>query len=526
MIEYLLPTFTGERNAGFCYLGIPAHRALDRKLHANNATHPKAWGYENVYGYHAVHVLPWRKAGRALASSNLLTKGSKLIPGKEEEFVRLLRTTNNPNAKTLMENLLPAGLYAQMLNAGAKFANDEWQRPVWQDEAWFAQGANHPLHFLHISTEDPSMVAYADSAAKLTADRYTRIRPGKYLARFYSDVLSEEQIKYWAEQHVSAGATPELHFIDNDDPDGWGRVYAEGPHSCMKNESSVRVYAHPDNDLRLAYTKSPDGNYITARSIVRTDEGNKGYIRVYPNANSTEDIKVRNKMFAALEAAGFTEQTSLRGAKLKRIEHDEGFACPYLDGDCTQVDDMGDYLLVTPSGEYDGQVQDGYIGHSHSCDECGDRCGEDDTTYIECEEIDVCEHCLSSHFVLAYARRNQEWVRTDDAVYCSSDDEWYHTDYLGHHDIMFCSHTDKYWHVDDMTETHDGTWYHEDECVQLDNEFYASDDYALEADTVEDHEGRIVLYADCIKDREGDFWHWDDLHNAAQTELELKEVEA
>jgi hypothetical protein len=55
-------------------------------------------------------------------------------------------------------------------------------------------------HFVHVSTHDPRMIAYTETADKGRRDIQTRVKPGKYLKRYFGDMLSDDQIREWAEK--------------------------------------------------------------------------------------------------------------------------------------------------------------------------------------------------------------------------------------------------------------------------------------------------------------------------------------
>src|SRR4051812_29879093 len=74
--------------------------------------------------------------------------------------------------------------------------------PVWINETWFRNdfrdnGATR-YHYLHVSANDPKLLAYTADADKGRRNIQTPIKPGKYLAKYFSKVLSAKQIKYYA----------------------------------------------------------------------------------------------------------------------------------------------------------------------------------------------------------------------------------------------------------------------------------------------------------------------------------------
>lgn len=331
-----------------------------------------------------------------------------------------------------------------------------WLEPVWADEQWFQDSPWARSHQVHASLDNPTQIAYTRNVDGLMRDIQTRTKPGKYLTQFFGDVLSPDAIRLWAERQIAhVSCDGELAFIENDDPQGWVDVYRHGPHSCMANSDSVKVYAHKDNGLRLAYIKAGDDDY-PARAIVRNDALGQplGYIRIY----GTEQRWI-TKLIEDLAAAGYDDHVNLDGVHLAKIEteheHNAGYVCPYLDygNNGTQhVSVMGDYLLVDPDGDIEATFTCGSIpAHSgEECDECGEFHDEDEMETIDCNGHRVCDHCRNENYTYAYGRWGQDWFPSDDTIYCESDQEYYVAEYTNNHDVYRCAVTDSWYHIDDL----------------------------------------------------------------------------
>jgi hypothetical protein len=327
----------------------------------------------------------------------------------------------------------------------------EWLLPVWYNEDWFQDSPYHFYHDVHQSEEDPTQISYNRSIDNIRRNIQTRTRPGKYLMQFFGDVLSAQDIKYWAERQVAAATcVASLKFIENDDPDGWVDVYERGPASCMRGKSAVKVYALEGNGLRLAYLEANEE--IVARCIVvdgTNDAEVNGWIRIYAREQRWE-----TSMRQMLNAAGYTERTNLDGVRLQLIEGRDGYVCPYIDygegGDQTVSADHQNNCLVIGGGDFDATSTDGYVNQGEycpCCDEHGFR--EDDMTYIECEDQNVCSSCRDYHYTYAYGRRYEDWFPNNDVIYCETDGNYYHQDYYGNHDIVYVESREEYYHIDD-----------------------------------------------------------------------------
>ena len=391
----------------------------------------------------------------------------------------------------------------------------DWKPCVWDDESWFYNAPTRILHAVHVSHDDPAQVAYTPSEAYLLRDRQTRVKPGRYLAQFFgpgseNPVLTEAEVKYWADRQVAASKPVELRFIANDDPDGWEWVYENGPMSCMRynrddrylasglygEDHPVRIYAHPDNDLALAFIMVPGKAYdrdleaeyyeelIAARTIVNTEA--KTYHRVY-GANDNDTY--RSALRAALELAGYQHSDHvLEGQKLRIHKYNGSLVCPYLDGEYSNVEVHSYYLVVGRYG-MDGQNSCGLLEDNRcQCDCCDGYFDEDDLTCVEWKDQRVCQDCLDINYTYAYTGRYQEWVPDSESLYRYKGDT-YTGESLDYHDLRICDDCDEVMSLDDMVELHDNSYVCRDhtELCEVTDEWYLSSDLS---DT--EFDGRIA----------------------------------
>lgn len=346
-----------------------------------------------------------------------------------------------------------------------------WIDAVWANEQWYKDSPYFYFHDVHVSEDDPSQIAYNRNVDNIRRNIQTRTKPGKYLTQFFSDVLDQDEIRYWAQKQIAyASCHGELKFIENDNEDGWLEVYENGPQSCMRGSDSVRVYANPGNGLRLAYMEA--GDNIVARCIV-VDEGFndsevKGWLRIYATEQRWE-----TSMLEALRAAGYDTRTNLNGIKLQLIEDNGQYKCPYIDygsggHQTVEVCDSGDYLLVG-YGDIDATNTGGWVSEGEYCDECESHVSCD-TQYVESTERTVCEHCLNEHYTYAYGDRYQEYFPNDDVIYCETDGEHYHEDSYGNHHIVYVESRSEYYHLDDCVCVNvgqaEGEWVHNDDSLE------------------------------------------------------------
>jgi hypothetical protein len=230
------------------------------------------------------------------------------------------------------------------------------------------------VYLIHASANVPGKIAYYASVANLMAGRLTRTSPEMFLERTLKQAPHELRMQ-WS-KHVLGQVLPEVHFVENDNPDGWYDVYDEGPGSCMQGAPFVRQYAHPKNNLRLAYMMQGN-DWIVARTIV--NEKRKTYLRIYANSN----VERINDFTAALKALGYTHsQDTLKGETV-RVEWAPCEHCgepvlrgPYLDGNWSCVS-------VVNNKAKEGVIGSEGVGFNYADGEeeyisCTDGCGFDD----------------------------------------------------------------------------------------------------------------------------------------------------
>jgi len=414
------------------------------------------------------------------------------------------------NVMDLISNVMAkkwGNLLDAVRTAGDRLTHGYWERPVWHSYL----PDNYPQHFAHAAKETPGNIAFYPDAIKMEADKLTSMKAGRYLAQFYGGVLSENEIKEWANKQQSSTTPAVLKFISNTDPDGWVWVYENTYPSCMRYNRSnrylnvgacgerhpVRAYAHPDNALALAYImcigKAEDRTHfstrdeyvIAARTIVNTDANT--YLRIYaPDERSATALKT------ALEAEGYTQSDStLYEQVLQRMEIDDGILCPYLDGNYGNVEATSTGLVVGEKG-IGGQNSSGILsGEEEDEDENEDRrycstCGEyydaDEGGYVESSGEWVCDNCLRDYYVKAIGfRGSRELYHHDDRdlIYSEYDSTYYVFEFLDDNNRGMDDYGAIY-PLDQLVETSWGMR-HVDDTVRLTYE-YNDYEYAVRTD--------------------------------------------
>jgi len=191
-------------------------------------------------------------------------------------------------------------------------------------------------HFVHVS--ETGTLAYTESDAKGAVDVQGRLKPGKYLTKYFSDILLAQQIQDIALRWACEFETFNLRITQ--DADQIEHVYLNGPSSCMSapvrqyNSEIHPVRAYGKGDLALAYLTNDDGDIFSARAVVWPDR--KVYGRIYGD---------EHRMREALTRAGY-RRGQFFDARIARIPQGDWFVCPFVDRHDYLSDD-GEFLRFT-----------------------------------------------------------------------------------------------------------------------------------------------------------------------------------
>lgn len=447
---------------------------------------------------------------------------------------RLMRYATRGTGVSLMEPLWHLRERAR-LNSGTYHKLPEAIRAKLPDEAF--------LEFPHLATKESNLglLAYTQSPVAGELDRQAVIKPGRWLRRWLP-AASDEEIKQMAA--ICAGECTSECKISNKLED-FVRIYSEGPDSCMGYKLDedhipkswyrtrvdgelthpVSVYAHPDNDIAIAWLETGTGA-IGARTLVNTES--KRWVRLYKSDRVSGAL---SKLQQWLSSQGYREDgEALRGQKLLKLETDGGdYVCPYIDAGGYGVTVGSDYLRV---GYYPSEGET--LGTDHStgcttepeeeydwhCDDCGAGMHDDDDCYTTVGGYCYCESCAGSMDAI-YDYATGDTLYSSDA---SCENRVYRTEHYtdecnGHDWIRFRSglpagivllDSDLYTHdcvalIDDCTYTHEGTYVLTEDLE--DHELF----YHPDEGQAERYDDWAVLDGELVRDTDID----DDLHEEA-----------
>jgi hypothetical protein len=278
----------------------------------------------------------------------------------------------------------------------SKLLSGEYKRVPWCKEAWWIravieQGGVAGFHYAHVSNDDPTKIAYTPDERHGKEDRQLRTKPGRYLNKYFKDVLTPEQIRDWATKW--AGENENLDLKLATEPDDIERVFVNGPSSCMGGDKGFSSSVHPTRvygygDLAVAYIERDEE--ITARVVCWPEKKVRG--KIYGDAERLRPL---------LTKEGYTEGR-FEGARLLRIaDGNSVFVAPYIDGGYYVIDE-DNHLLIADSEARRGcphfrcDNTNGLIGGSQ-CERCEDFENEDDMVRMDGINQEWCQECYGDY---------------------------------------------------------------------------------------------------------------------------------
>lgn len=280
------------------------------------------------------------------------------------------------------------------------------------------------------------------------------------------------------------------------------KAYVDGPSSCMAGDHNfsaakhpVRVYAHEDGDVAIAYWRR--GSRITARALINTRTNQ--FSRVYG-----DEIVLERE----LHKAGYRGPTddALMGCRIRKIWKNRRtqLVGPYIDASGTGprgawVEDAGDYLVIGPGFHEDGEPEGDYVadatnGVLREYEDRRERCGH-------CEELVEPEHLYSvDGDAICEVCRDENYTR------CEVSGE-----YVPNHEIV-----QVYMH-NECTNTYFDAEVDEQFLIENDGEYRSG--HGLHSRPVNrfvtitagDTEGDILQRSRAVRDENGRIWERDDL---------------
>ncbi len=278
----------------------------------------------------------------------------------------------------------------------SKIDNLEYHSCVWSKEAWFRERIFVQSVFPHVLLSDPEVVYYTPSAKKGEKDIQEPIKAGKFLQKYYGDILDQTKIKYWSDLHRETYAEAgELTWYKT--PEELAYVYSLDStfYSCMQGKEwpfkghPVSVYGAGDIHC-AAIVKN---GRVFARALVWPAKNKVG--RIYG------DVALLRK---ALKDYGIKTESNqahyddFEGARLISRFGAGGVVLPYIDGKVCGVKPSYSGLTITtlsdPDAEWCAHDSEGFVYRGTRCSHC-DSLIDDQAEFVDPEgDKVVCEECV------------------------------------------------------------------------------------------------------------------------------------
>jgi hypothetical protein len=406
---------------------------------------------------------------------------------------------------THMQEAMPESAY-WVWRETARFQFGSYQAPLFIEQLRTLNKIDQSLwwHFPHISTEEPTMVAYTPSPDYGQRDRQVRTKVGRYLTQFYGGVLTENQIR------SLANGVKQLQFHISKERRDFEEIYSANEDecdigSCMQGDAyNFDSHCHPcityaAGDFAITWlTDSVMDDRLVARAVVAFPDNpdDAHFVRVYGSeADALHDMLVER---------GYAKRDRYtNNPRLLCIEDngdEDRYVLPYIDGSDRTVSmhhiDGKMYWLVGNNKGDNVQYATNTNGLSEEigevCGHCGDRVrgGVEDMSYSEWHDRHIGECCIDDYHY-AYSRNgNQDYIHADECVYCETDSEYYHDQFLDHYDIVYCEHEGEYRQLDECVRDAGGEWLYVDNAIKVldssgdDTYFHETDEYQIDKVTV------------------------------------------
>jgi len=275
--------------------------------------------------------------------------------------------------------------HSWVLRESSRFVEGSYKQVPWRNEPWWTESGYANLHFPHASRIEPGKMAFTESPLKGRHDTQLRIRPGRYLKRYFSDLLDDLTIRHWTEIYAEKFESFELLFATT--PDEITRIYVDGPHSCMAGERGLDTHPaaiYGAGDLAVAYLTNAATGAITARALCWPEKS----IHCGRFYGDTHRLSV------ALAKLDYTEDNDgFEGARVLAIQERDGWVFPYIDlalGLAQHCEETGTARLL-PGGIVGGRGGIPEAPQGHTCYHCDGNIFEDEIYIVDDE--DWCEGC-------------------------------------------------------------------------------------------------------------------------------------
>ena len=328
---------------------------------------------------------------------------------------------------------------------------------------------------VHLSTLDDKLLAYYPTNAHILNDRPQRIKPGRYIKKYFPHI-SDDRIR---ELSAHIGNSELVFYSKGEDMiDAYMELANSGVvSSCMskRNWDPHPLMVYDNSDVELAVLR------VNGEAVARALY-NK-HTREYPMVYGQWE-----RMRVALDKAGFKHGV-LDGAHINVIRVGASYRMPYIDGHRNLNRSMNNSTRVSPDNETTTWVIDAdgdfsanshdvaliargysFVGDVnyvddrvyHECACCGELVDDSDANYIEYDEVYVHPSCDDLHRV--YTRRGEmSCLSVRDFI--EIDGEYYEDGYAAeYYDYRYSNYHQEWIHLENTVWVDDANdWYHHDD---------------------------------------------------------------
>jgi hypothetical protein len=309
-----------------------------------------------------------------------------------------------------------------------KFYDGTYHPVPWDSQRWFRDSVYWENHFAHLSIENDVRIAYTPNQDMGLADRQKRVRPGAYLAEYFSRVISSDTIRE---------IVAEFSITHEDIKMGLARtaedivdVYKRGPRSCMDgshNFSYLPVHptaAYAGPDLAVAYLTKDDADMRkkVCNHCFENEAGCSNHPKCSPRTDSVysarcvvwPERKIYNRPYGdvdrlvlALKKEGY-KNGSITGARLSKIPHKHdghnAFVAPYIDGTMNMKEE-GNFLKIDAEGYFHSNGGGYVIDNRPKCSVCDKLVNMVQRNFLDRRgrNFPVCSSCFAEHGVRCIA---------------------------------------------------------------------------------------------------------------------------
>lgn len=162
-----------------------------------------------------------------------------------------------------------------------------YEKVVWHDESWYQERYYILDNYAHVKSSTSDLLFFTPSPIKGRKDIQEGIAPGRYLQKFFGDILDQEEIKTLVDRHREAYRN-DMNVQFASTPEQIAAVYSmpAGFVSCMQVPASTfNMEVHPTSiygagDLEVAYLCNKEK--LIARAVIWRAKNKVG--RVYGDA--------------------------------------------------------------------------------------------------------------------------------------------------------------------------------------------------------------------------------------------------